>query len=108
MRKLHLFFPIACICNSLGSTKADDSTCDDKCCDNDGTCKCTVGYSAIDCNTCDVGYYVSATVSNENSCTGIEKNFEMITKHTIFSISLHMQQPRLNKNRRYCLWQQVL
>ena len=63
--------PSACICNSQGSTKADDSTCDNKCCDDDGSCTCIPGYSTIDCNTCDIGYYVSDTVSNENSCTGI-------------------------------------
>ena len=66
-----IFLPLACVCNSLGSTKADDSACDNKCCDDDGSCTCTPGYSTNDCNTCDIGYYVSDTVSNENSCTGI-------------------------------------
>ena len=73
--KCYYHTPLACICNSFGSTKADDSTCDDKCCDDDGSCTCTTGYSTIDCNTCDIGYYVSATVYDENTCSG---NYQMI------------------------------
>ena len=62
---------LECTCNRLGSTKSDDSACDNKCCNDDGTCKCTIGYSGNDCNSCDIGYYVSDTVNNENNCTGM-------------------------------------
>ena len=80
------FLLLACICNSLGSTKADDSACDNKCCNDDGSCTCTPGYSTIDCNTCDIGYYVSDTAFDENSCTGIfGKKFEG-RKYVIFYI----------------------
>ena len=50
--------------------KSDNSACDNKCCDDDGSCNCAAGYSGNDCNSCDTGYYVSDTVSNENTCTG--------------------------------------
>ena len=62
-------FFLACTCNSLGSVKDDDSSCDNKCCNADGTCKCETGYSGFDCNTCASGYYVSATTDDENTCT---------------------------------------
>ena len=64
------FSPLACTCNSIGSTKSDDTACDNKCCDNDGSCKCSEGYSGDDCNICDTNYYVSATDNEENTCTG--------------------------------------
>ena len=60
----------ACSCNSQGSTKSDDSACDNKCCDDDGSCKCTTGYTGNDCNTCDTAYYVSNIVNGENTCSG--------------------------------------
>ena len=65
---------LVCICNSEGSTKNDDSACDNKCCNDDGTCKCNIGYSGNDCNTCDTGYYVSDTVQSENTCNRKEQN----------------------------------
>ena len=67
-----ILFSLACTCNSQGSTKHDDSACENKCCNLDGSCKCKAGYSGNDCNTCEVGYYVSATVNGDNSCTGEE------------------------------------
>ena len=70
MNSNFLYKYLACICNSQGSTKSDDSACDNKCCNDDGTCKCITGYSGNDCNTCDTGYYISATSSSENTCTG--------------------------------------
>ena len=74
--KIYLFLSLVntileCICNSLGSIKSDNSACDNKCCDDDGSCNCAAGYSGNDCNSCDTGYYVSDTVSNENTCTGM-------------------------------------
>ena len=61
---------LGCICNMLGSTTADDSDCVNKCCNEDGSCKCITGYSGNDCNDCDVGYYHSSTVNGENTCSG--------------------------------------
>ena len=60
---------VVCTCNSLGSVKSDDSACNNKCCNDDGTCKCSIGYTGDDCNICDAGYYVSANVNGENTCT---------------------------------------
>ena len=68
--KCYYHTPLACICNSFGSTKADDSTCDDKCCDDDGYCKCIDGYIGNDCETCDTGYYVEGVINGENWCSG--------------------------------------
>ena len=64
------FTLLACICNSIGSTKSDDTACDNKCCNDDGSCKCSEGYSGNDCNICDSNHYVSATDNGENTCTG--------------------------------------
>ena len=60
---------VVCTCNSFGSVKSDDSACNNKCCNDDGTCKCSIGYTGDDCNICDAGYYVSANVNGENTCT---------------------------------------
>ena len=70
-----IIFPLVCTCNSLGSTKSDDSACNDKCCDDDGYCKCITGHSGTDCNTCDTGYYTSSMIGDEKICTGNRKNF---------------------------------
>ena len=74
-KKICNFLHLACICNSIGSTKSDDTACDNKCCNDDGSCKCSEGYSGDDCNICDSGYYVSDTVNGENTCTGNAKGF---------------------------------
>ena len=73
-----IIFPLVCTCNSLGSTKSDDSACNDKCCDDDGYCKCIDGYIGNNCETCDTGYYVSDVINGENVCSG--KWIEIIFK----------------------------
>ena len=56
----YVSFPLlGCMCNSKGSTKADNSVCANKCCNDDGTCKCKPGYSGTDCNNCKDGYFAS-------------------------------------------------
>ena len=73
---------IGCVCNSKGSTKTDNSNCINKCCNNDGSCKCLPGYSGTDCNSCQNGYFVSAVANGEVECTGNIKyglkNFNVI------------------------------
>ena len=65
------FFPISeCKCNSQGSTKNDGSPCFGKCCNDDNTCKCRIGYIGSDCNECDNGYYVSNITNGEKTCSG--------------------------------------
>ena len=59
-----------CICNSIGSTKDDGSLCNHKCCNDDGSCTCIMGYVGDDCNTCDSEYYVSFNFNGENTCEG--------------------------------------
>ena len=84
---IHYSTILACICNSQGSTKTDDSMCDNKCCNEDGSCKCIVGYSGNDCNACDIGYYVSATFFDENTCSGkyvVIENSKSIPKIIMF------------------------
>ena len=64
------FFPISeCKCNSLGSTKNDGSPCFGKCCNDDNTCKCKIGYIGNDCNECDNGYIVSNITNGEKTCS---------------------------------------
>ena len=65
-----IFFPISeCSCNSLGSTKNDDSPCFGKCCNDDNSCKCRIGYIGSNCNQCDIGYYVTNVTNGENTCS---------------------------------------
>ena len=62
------------MCNSQGSTKEDGSPCLDKCCNDDGSCQCKMGYTGSNCNSCNDGYYVSnITNGDEKTCSG-EKN----------------------------------
>ena len=64
---------LACKCNSKGTQatrnvlhfiyQGDSNSC------NTGSCTCRIGYKGTDCNTCEVGYYVSSFQNGENVCT---------------------------------------
>ena len=61
---------LACDCNSQGSTKDDGSTCFGKCCNDNGSCRCKLGYIGSDCNQCDAGYYETNIINEEKTCSG--------------------------------------
>ena len=46
-------FHLACECNSQGSTRYDGSACFKKCCNDNGSCTCKMGYIGDKCNDCD-------------------------------------------------------
>ena len=67
---IHKCSNLACKCNSLGSTRNDDRPCFGKCCNDDGSCKCKIGYTGSQCNECDNGYYATNITDGEKSCSG--------------------------------------
>ena len=61
---------LVCLCNSIGSTKSDGSSCNNKCCNDNGSCHCKLGYVGENCNKCDSEYYVSSITNGEVTCSG--------------------------------------